>query len=773
MSHPDPIDLSFNCGADLELALLKLWKLTGDLDLLSFKISLAERLNNRLWRLLNEKILLDKHQDRSVSHASLKDLTRESLSNFKPKSSQFLDHKPSLFLGNSKSTLFSHNSLGDLKGSNTSTSESMEFRKQELVSVSSDMDDSDDISDISDISEEDDFYLSDEDDESDGQEIEPVETQRPSSASKSYFPPVSPESEKPPLNRSRTSFVRGFSPSRISVSSSSSNVDTRKASTTSSAVQLNSSSRKPSNLPLMADNRPRTQLLLSQLLFQKQGPPKINNPANKNIFYIANSPSPPGLANHPQVSPRTANESTEEFSKNNSATPNTQRKGGLFDDYQIRSRDLLKEERSDLIATGGERSSSHHKHIDTISKSDTESEWLSVSSESEQILTSPMPLKFDKKAPMSKVSSVSTDIIPTPNADHISSPTIMRPKSLLSGLFLNEMAHKHELNKKQGPKPVLKRSSTTGIITVDQDANNRSNGLGGKIKRPSIIFSKKYTSLTDISKNYPHYQNNLVKNDIVNNVTNGPIDPSGESDDGGNLFAKQKSIVAVSDFNVTTKSASSKSKSSSIRSNSNTASGASGEQDLSSSLSRYSKSVSFNNLKARNDSNGSLSSFKNLLSKSSLSLTSIFGQNKKSVTGKFKPSLRPGDSREVLLATEPSPDSEISKDKSSREVVAPNEGAPLSPSPTKPEPQASMVESSTEPLVQTKMVKLSPKSTRRSMLSAELSNSLKESIIIDYKLGKVPLPSNVINSEELFKAQKAANLEPFDDDADDYHSKGW
>lgn len=760
MSHPDPIDLSFNYGVDQDLALFKLWKLTGDLNLLSFKMSLAERLNNRLWRLLNEKILLDKRQDGRASHATLDDLARESLTSSRPQNSQFLGHKPSLFLGNSKSTLFSHNSLAGLKGSNTSTSESMEYRKQVLASDSSDLDDSDDISDIS---EEDDFYLSEDDDASDGPEIAPVETERPSSASKSYFPQVLPEPEKPPLNRSRTSFVRGFSPSRVSISSANSNADTRKTSTTSSAAQLASSSRKPSHLHLVGDNRARTLLLLSQLLFQKQGPPKINTPTNKNIFYIANSPSPPGLANNPQVSPRTADQSTEEISNPDSKLQNLQRRPGLFDDYQIRSSEALIERRKSLNTS---------RNIESISKSDTESEWLSVSSESEQILTSPMPLKFDKKAPMSKVSSVSTDIIPTPNADRMSTPNIMRPKSLLSGLFLNEMASNYHSNKNQGPKPALQRSSTTGIITIDQDAPKRHNGLTGKIKRPSIIFSKKYTSLTDISKNYPHYQNNLVKKNILNDSSGGSLDPSGDSDDGGSLFAKQKSIVGVSDFNVTTKSASIKSKSSSIRSNPNTTSGASAEQDLSSSLSRYSKSASSNNLKARNDSTESQSSFKNLLSKSSLSLTSIFGQNKKYTPGKFRPTLRPGDSREPLRVTKPSPESDTSKVESIvTDGTVSTDPLPLSPS--KQEPQASPIEAPMCPLVQAKIVKLSPKTTRRSMLSAELSNSLKESIIIDYKLGKVPLPSKVINSEELMKSHKAANLEPFEDDVDDYHSKGW
>lgn len=62
------------------------------------------------------------------------------------------------------------------------------------------------------------------------------------------------------------------------------------------------------------------------------------------------------------------------------------------------------------------------------------------------------------------------------------------------------------------------------------------------------------------------------------------------------------------------------------------------------------------------------------------------------------------------------------------------------------------------------------------MLSSELSESLKESIIIDYKLGKIPLPTKVIENNAVLLNKEgivvdASNID--DDDFDDYHSKGW
>ena len=65
-------------------------------------------------------------------------------------------------------------------------------------------------------------------------------------------------------------------------------------------------------------------------------------------------------------------------------------------------------------------------------------------------------------------------------------------------------------------------------------------------------------------------------------------------------------------------------------------------------------------------------------------------------------------------------------------------------------------------------IRLSPKSSRKSMFDNELSTSLKESLKIDYKLGKVPLPKKVIG-QRYTDSDNSIN----DINNDDYHSKGW
>lgn len=59
-----------------------------------------------------------------------------------------------------------------------------------------------------------------------------------------------------------------------------------------------------------------------------------------------------------------------------------------------------------------------------------------------------------------------------------------------------------------------------------------------------------------------------------------------------------------------------------------------------------------------------------------------------------------------------------------------------------------------------------PNTTRKVMLSTELSELLKESIKIDYHLGKVPRPLRVVTTG-------AVPTGDFDDIIDDYHLKGW
>ena len=52
----------------------------------------------------------------------------------------------------------------------------------------------------------------------------------------------------------------------------------------------------------------------------------------------------------------------------------------------------------------------------------------------------------------------------------------------------------------------------------------------------------------------------------------------------------------------------------------------------------------------------------------------------------------------------------------------------------------------------------------------ELSKSLKESLLIDNRLAKIPLPEKVIDAGIFLKRESRLADE---DDFDDYHSKGW
>ena len=105
------IDLSVDYDTQCGESLYKLWKITNN-QIRCPKISLTERLSNRSWRMLNRKVLLNNEANSDV----MKDLYVDSLSDLKPKLSQFLSSRPSLFLNTSKSTLFSHSSKNSSVG---------------------------------------------------------------------------------------------------------------------------------------------------------------------------------------------------------------------------------------------------------------------------------------------------------------------------------------------------------------------------------------------------------------------------------------------------------------------------------------------------------------------------------------------------------------------------------------------------------------------------------------------------------------------------------
>ncbi|CUM55002.1 unnamed protein product [Debaryomyces tyrocola] len=832
------IDLSVDYDTQCGESLYKLWKVTNN-EIHCPKISSTERLSNRSWRMLNQKVLLNNEANSDV----MKDLYVDSLSDLKPKLSQFLSSRPSLFLNTSKSTLFSHSSKNSSVGENNDV-EQIQNRSEDIS----------DISDISDILEEDDYASSDSDEqdkkikESTIQKIDTYDQPEPNFAF-GYFPPQldiqNKEAEsKPPLNRSKTSFVRGFSPNHISIASLCSK----------SKESLSLLAKKDSNADCADENMCRT---------------------NRNIFYIANSPSPPqnndnsrnSINNNSNGGHNPANKSNSLLSKTGESfgkvSPSKiKRQDSLFnnlqeqnnqedandDDYS--STDISEEDddgspdeeqldveddakntvclstsnnntfsddyndqpgnMSELPDTAAKKKS-RTQESDMIIKdhgksNDNDSEWLSISSEDEKNYE-PIPherLVFDKRLkPMSNNSSISTDIIPIQdNEKRGSSPPISKPRSLLSSLFLNEMASSSSasLFSTTNAKPLLKRSSTTGIITIDQIDNGsnkgNSNKKSNKINRPSILFSRKHTSLTDISKNYPHYQNDLVQKHILNDYMNDQKNEDNEGDFPG----KQKSIVGVSDFNVTTKATDISNTNSINNDNSNTKVKDNEHSDnitLASSLNKYSDSLSNNSIKG-------------LLSRSSLNLSQLFNSKNKlkkdtSVTTEKQESLEPASrnlgSSQVLDCSKSLSPSFLPMPPNSRTASTQKQNQKLDPyfkdragvnsnsnfnsttsAVTNPDPNLKI---NPHPIAKSesnlttnsedssnvnnpRSIKLSPKSTRRSMLSTELSKSLKESILIDYKLGKIPLPLKVINDGEFVNKNSDTN-----ECLDDYHLRGW
>ncbi|KAG7194542.1 uncharacterized protein KQ657_004757 [Scheffersomyces spartinae] len=449
---------------------------------------------------------------------------------------------------------------------------------------------------------------------------------------------------------------------------------------------------------------------------------------------------------------------------------------------------------------------------------DDSSEWLSITaSEDSHHEDQAPPLVFQKINPEKSSSTlnymaeidekeeegVEVALYDREDTSSPNSPKAKRkPKSLLSGLFLNEMAQtnggasafKYPPKKNDG-KPILKRSSTTGIITIEQNPKNDT-----KVKRSSIIFTKKHMSLSDISRNYPHYANELVENTLL--LDNPPpssnsLKPSSILEKEGSaqsrttqnnqnlmedpnelLIRKQKSVVGLSDFKVTI-------------TNSHT------NGMLSSSLSRYSPSsrvsTSYDDTHGNNnDSNGgggatttttnesSNGNIKSMLSKSSRSLSGLFNVSKMklSLTPLNRPEQNVLNDNVVTLASKREEPFAVDSHEKSPNVVnvstPPKVILPHSPQvhsllSSKDTTQSNAdqplgVHSTTAP-------RLSPGTLRKAMIQSELSSLLKESIIKDYKLGKVPKPDRVVPNigPELVRAISDNNEE----EDDDYHSKGW
>ncbi|ODV79438.1 uncharacterized protein CANTADRAFT_258963 [Suhomyces tanzawaensis NRRL Y-17324] len=809
----ESIDISFNYGKHLEESLVRLWKLTRN-DLIRSKFASVERLNNRSWRILSRKVLkkTSKEQSSEVDaqkplHDSITDLSKDSLSDLAPKQSQFLSDRPSLFSHSSNLSLHSNR-----KSTNNSSLESYNPKNNPIPDSEEDDDDYD-ISDISDISEEEE----DEDEPVSPDQSSPHpefvnnqltdQTKAHSSHSSHKTPeqfssqngeiPRSPvtsshlsqlarsraasSAQAPPLGRSRTSFVRGFSPSQVSISPASSLTSKRQGSTVSKSSLTHEEPLQPHPQPPQSlfnqsaserNSNRGSQAVSSRASLSTQSgqtgdtnqPPIKRHNSLFNNFQIQFKKDEPSTT-HSSITQSLREPDSESKDDGYSSTDISEDEDDYSDDEIVA---IQPKEAPDEFVLKRDRKSSNATQMTT----DNDSEWLSVSSEDDDLKSEEPkfhPLQFNKIPTMTKNisnSSTSTDILPVELNDsqkhrkRNSSPAITtKPRSLLSGLFLNELAAQNQQNSHISPKPVLKRSSTTGVITFDQFKNGNRLGsvteLASNSKRPYIMFTKKYPSSTDISKNYPHFHNNSVKKDIVQE------DLKSNDDDDDSVMGKQKSIVGISDFNATASSSTSmvnEDMESSGSIHHTSPEPVSSHAILSSSL-KMSGSMTNNSIRS-------------LLSKSSLNITKLYN-NSKSMFGRY-------DGRDERNGEESKEEDKPSEPKVSIPVPAekfdsPKLGSPHSMStPITATPAKSLnddlslfKEGNQETADNINGIKLSPKSTRRSMLSTELSNSLKESIIIDYKLGKIPLPKKVFGP----------NYEGMPDigevDANDYHSKGW
>lgn len=504
---------------------------------------------------------------------------------------------------------------------------------------------------------------------------------------------------------------------------------------------------------LLASNSSRSAASLSPEKPFGPSPRASDGPEKKpgNIFYILNSPSPHDHA--PAKSPSSLREGPNGpltrqdslFGKTLARPPYPPNLSSLssagiseVSDIEDDETDLEGELYNPVDYTRSTASKSNRSARSMKSATDdNESEWVSISSDSEQVSTSPgaMPLAFPKRIPNS--STASSNLAPASLEKHETvSPSLSKPRSLLSGLFLSEMSMSARSSPPSAksvqsapvrPKPVLKRSSTTGVITVDKNGTAKEKK---SMQKPSLLFSKRYASLTDIPKKMASFRSPVLY--VEEEETIPEADSRNSVDNLDSLFAKQTSSVGLSDI-IATGNSTSNDNTLDVKGRKSPALDR-GEATLSSSLSKYS---------SLHPSAGG--SYKSILSKSSLNLSSIFGQNKGNKM-RFGSHNR---SSETLRAREPvSPlfAEHLLRQNSLEAILEP-------------------------PSVLSKSIKVAPKPKKNFQPLVEVSESLKDSLLIDHKLGKIPMPERVISDEDLFRGR---NRDAFlEDSNDDYHLKGW
>ncbi|RCK62566.1 hypothetical protein Cantr_09082 [Candida viswanathii] len=724
----ESVSFTFSYDKNSDQSLIKLWKLTNE-KVLSTPLQSTKRLGNRSWRLINHRILHNAKTGTSTRKYSLADLdSSHSLSNLQ-------DLKPS------RPSLFSHSSNLSLYTRKRSTQTSLEsasfpVMKQkgdvndsscELLNVIQDEDESEneDLSDVSDISEISEFSEGEEDDEEDEQEDGGDVVNQCSS------PSANSSTGQPPTQTHTTETTKTLPQPSINTNIKN-NVTLRRA-VDDRISPRNVDHNKPSmtkfyiaNSPSPTQKKPMEEEDCEQLQRSQQDSEESRTASRQgslfNNFQFKEKPS--------EVEEEEKEEYDDEEEDGDDdddyySTDISEDEAGLSEVDEEEEQEAAPEvQRSGETKKSTSTTASKDNHKPSISTAnDNESDWLSVSTDSVQstipaakiFKQQAQPMNFPKVDPS---SSASLATIPIENSSSRTSLSQMKgaagPKSLLSSMFLNQMATAttpHDVHPKHQPhlmvdvreKPTLQRSSTTGIITVDR-----------QVKRPSIIFTRKFPSVTDI-----HVP--LTPTDSNSAAPQTPL-------------TKQTSIVGISDINVSIKPTEE-------RSWSEDGSVSASASLLSTSLNKINRSASHH-------------SIKNLLSKSSLNITKIYQSTTKtrhrdnSIFHKRNDELVKPDSTHGNMRHSPS-----SLTSSSSILMVSQKSSSTPPPPVLPRV------TTTENEFQSEL-----------MNNEELSKSLKDSILIDNKLGKIAMPEKVIDAGSFLRRESRL---ADNDDFDDYHAKGW
>lgn len=488
----------------------------------------------------------------------------------------------------------------------------------------------------------------------------------------------------------------------------------------------------------------------------------------KNIFFIANTPSPNGSqrsrssnieqsiqlsnANDPPLIKRQDSLfGGTNFNSNSAASQLSLSSTDISEDDEYSSNDEME------VGDDGDKDEGLNSKPATSKSSkitqniEDESEWSSVSSDNESTKDSKIaqPLNFTKRIPIVSRNLANFKESTSYSDTKKDSPNNFRSRSLLSGLFLSDLAsNSHSKtpftkpqNGKITAKPVLKRSSTTGFMMFDKTKQLKESI---KLQKPSILYSKRFASLADVTRKPSDYRSPVLFIEEEDNVKH-----SGETLDEEHMYTKQASSVSLSNFKVTAHAINSSTNLSKPLSSSPEVLGNTdnAEAMLSSSLNKYS------NLHH-------VSSLKNILSKSSLHLTNLFSQARKLRPGQMRSASSSESLKFQRYNSSPSKDVSSLDTRQSPHFSQENNALNL-PSPSQLQP----IDNSEKPRIDVKVLRQEDFEP-----SIEISKSLKDSVLIDHKLGKFAMPERVIREELLLGGQGINSLL---EENDDYHSKGW